>query len=751
MTGKKNYRFSILIGSFCLFFLSLFVFLRQFSISLESIEVTRLTEELVEVSKSGTSLMRSQIHLSIQQLRTASRLLVSIDDSITFDEIFDSLCYISDHSDFVRIGLSDKEGNVIVTSGEQTNIADRDYFQHGMQGEVFVTDIMDSVFDDDLKIVIVSVPIFENETPVGVLYGVFEAAQFSEYYNQGESTNGRYFHIIDADGNFILKAEEDKDLFLDDNLWVSLKDFSFEGSVDLNTMKTSMDADASGLVRYGNEDENYLMYYAPLGINDWYVLSCTSYSYVYDHADYVQDDVVYFGIKLFGLFCILSIAMFAYEHSQNKKIMMNNERLMVTSEVLRIASNQTNNCIFEYDIHTKTMTFRNKNYLLDLYGDSIGNVPQVMIDNGRVRPDSVEPLRDLFAKIINGEKQGSVEVHVNGQAIEWEKITLINVFNGHHVVRTVGLVEDITEDKQRELRVLQDDEYRHAMMLDTIDSFEINVSEDRILNSKNTQRSYSDELLDYIKENIHPEDQKKVMLCCSIAQLNKMAEDGKNDVKVEYRIKKADNEYYWLESKIHLVQSVNGGALIAYIFIHDIHEKKVRELQLQYAAEHDLLTKLYNRTACMHYIDAFMNIDENMLDVHAFMVLDLDNFKEINDCFGHNMGDRVLQEVADKLTHQFRKDDIIGRLGGDEFIVFLKNIRSVENIEHQAEKLIHSIEKTYEQNGEAVTITASIGIAVAPKEGKNFAKLYELADIALYEVKEENKNGFRIYEEKSGK
>ena len=132
----------------------------------------------------------------------------------------------------------------------------------------------------------------------------------------------------------------------------------------------------------------------------------------------------------------------------------------------------------------------------------------------------------------------------------------------------------------------------------------------------------------------------------------------------------------------------------------------------------------------------------------SLFILDLDHFKEINDTLGHPEGDKLLQFVAKTLKTLFRESDIVARLGGDEFVVFAQTMDCEENIVAKANSLIAHIHKIYElPDGESITVTASIGIALFPKDGATYELLYKNADTALYASKENGKNRFTIFRE----
>lgn len=180
----------------------------------------------------------------------------------------------------------------------------------------------------------------------------------------------------------------------------------------------------------------------------------------------------------------------------------------------------------------------------------------------------------------------------------------------------------------------------------------------------------------------------------------------------------------------------------------EIERRRKEAINLSKKSKRDFLTNLYNREALQRGINDYLQNSTDFADIQAFFILDLDHFKEVNDTMGHGMGDQVLKDVAEILRNQFRKEDMIGRLGGDEFVVLLKNVDTEESVCQLASQLNKALEKTYEQGGYKVTISASIGIALAYQDGITFEELYEKADLALYEVKHGQRNGYKIYEEK---
>ncbi len=179
-----------------------------------------------------------------------------------------------------------------------------------------------------------------------------------------------------------------------------------------------------------------------------------------------------------------------------------------------------------------------------------------------------------------------------------------------------------------------------------------------------------------------------------------------------------------------------------YIFFKEIRSDIRFKSKLRLDAETDLLTGVLNKLSAEKYIDEYMK-DEGKSGF--FYIIDLDNFKSINDNYGHAFGDEVLRAVGKRLITEFRATDIIGRLGGDEFCVFLKDLTSEEEKNKQIERM-RGVFKNF-QAGELIKFnpTASIGGAEFPKHGKTFQEIYKAADRALYDVKKSGKNGLKVY------
>lgn len=171
-----------------------------------------------------------------------------------------------------------------------------------------------------------------------------------------------------------------------------------------------------------------------------------------------------------------------------------------------------------------------------------------------------------------------------------------------------------------------------------------------------------------------------------------------------------------------------------------ISQLEAINLQLTEAATHDYLTGLANRRLFIELVEKLMGLAMRHEESLAFVFIDLDGFKQVNDQFGHNIGDLLLIEVANVLQRHVRKSDVVSRVGGDEFLLCLNQIKSFEDINKIVENQLHDIANIADINGYAVEISASIGvIPVKIDENVSLLEIICQADSAMYQAKSNGK------------
>ncbi|WP_277584880.1 diguanylate cyclase domain-containing protein [Psychrobacillus antarcticus] len=234
--------------------------------------------------------------------------------------------------------------------------------------------------------------------------------------------------------------------------------------------------------------------------------------------------------------------------------------------------------------------------------------------------------------------------------------------------------------------------------------------------------------------NIHPDD---------IANLEKLFNESihnKNPYKVQLKAMHLKKGWIWTEINGTPVFSENGKFKYMLLIARDISLQKENEEKLQYFAYHDSLTGLPNRRFFKSRLQEVIELEEKTGEVFAVILIDIDEFKQINDNFGHETGDDVIQELANRLSSALDPLDFVARLGGDEFIALIANIHKEDQIVEKAEGIQQAIIAPWSINGHVLNITASIGIALSSLNGSTTTSVFREADRAMYDAKNAGKN-----------
>ncbi len=263
--------------------------------------------------------------------------------------------------------------------------------------------------------------------------------------------------------------------------------------------------------------------------------------------------------------------------------------------------------------------------------------------------------------------------------------------------------------------------------------------------------SYTDFHTKTSKKHMHKEDIHKGYAILPQNIINLFSE-GVCEVSYEYRSpyesKDGTNrrEYKWHKLLMQSKREEETNDIIAFFVIYEIHDEKEVHLALKEKSEKDPLTKAFNKEAAQNLIqDHLLQNSQG-----TFLMIDLDNFKSINDTFGHTYGDMTLCDMHDEIKKHFRSEDIIARIGGDEFIVFTPDNLSQKALKAKAKNLCVSLERIYKNNtGAKVTVSSSIGISQAPINGITYQSLFEAADKAMYRAKNMGKNAYTIYSQET--
>lgn len=315
-------------------------------------------------------------------------------------------------------------------------------------------------------------------------------------------------------------------------------------------------------------------------------------------------------------------------------------------------------------------------------------------------------------------------------------------------------------NRSNEEKLVAERQFRFALEQTHQLVFEVNLTERRILTGEENwnhvfsspfMSDYTESLGQTLADSIHPEDREAFERMFAAEALMTRSQGGMHERILEFRCKNPQGAYRWYSCSLYPMHHED--TLRGIVCIKDIHDRKVRELEMEWQARKDSLTGLYNKRATQNAITGILESSTAQV-FHAMFIVDLDNFKSVNDTLGHQAGDALLQGFAGVLQSHFRDYDIVGRIGGDEFMVLLKDYPDQQLVQQKAQDItrhsgefFHAFLAQQHIPNLRLDLGVSIGIALYVRDGDSFASLYSAADAALYAVKKDGKHAWRLYEQ----
>lgn len=409
-------------------------------------------------------------------------------------------------------------------------------------------------------------------------------------------------------------------------------------------------------------------------------------------------------------------------------------------------------CLYDDDLTLLEMSegFLNMiGYTREQIREEAGGSLRKLIEPGDMELSSRELEKQL--KVSNTKEIQYRLIHRDGHYINvLDRGTLMDDELGRPAFYCI--VVDITKEKQMEdaLRLSLD---RYQIITNQTNDviFEWDIVEDTLVVTSNWEKKFGKrkfhdgeslyDILDYkSRPTFVPED-----LHLAYEAIRKIKE-GQPYLETELRICHENGNYIWCRIRMTQQFDQDGKAIKVIGVLIDIDREVKRSQYLKRQAEQDALTGIYNKMTTQTRIQEYLTQKDHS---GTMMIIDIDNFKRLNDSQGHLYGDVVLSNLARNMAGSIRDTDILGRIGGDEFLVFLKEINTIEGARFNAEKILTLFKQLQVNGNQQRDISCSVGISMFPTDGNDFMTLYQRADYALYQAKKSGKNQFAFFDEKT--
>jgi diguanylate cyclase (GGDEF)-like protein/PAS domain S-box-containing protein len=316
--------------------------------------------------------------------------------------------------------------------------------------------------------------------------------------------------------------------------------------------------------------------------------------------------------------------------------------------------------------------------------------------------------------------------------------------SGRKVFGVLGIARDITERKQREEKLQQiDAELQAAEELAHVGSWAWEIEKDQFHGSKESHRVFGiveKEIISFSEmlEIIHPDDralmEEKLFHATQTGEFNNL-----------FRII-VEGEEKWISSSAKFIQDESGKYIKAQGMLQDVTVQKLHEMELEKLVNYDTLTGLANRTYLLAHLKKLIQRNKRNQNNAAILLFDLDHFRDINDSFGHNIGDELLIDVSKRISERIRQEDLVCRMSADEFVLVLERLQNKEDVAQVAQEMIDMLSEPFHlSNNIEVRVGVSIGIVLIAENNEFESELLQFADTALFQAKTEGRNCYRFY------
>lgn len=637
----------------------------------------------------------------------------------------------------LRINIVTPTGAVHGSDGSRISIADRPHFIQALRVGRAVSNLL-TLRAGGMQGFAMAVPIRRGGKTLGVLTGTYSVDAFNRAVTINAFGGKGYIYVIERDGGVVLNPLRPP---------LGVRDDFFELSAgkdgqELGPLRKGMEMGETGALHIPGADGGLYLSYVPVGLNGWYVLAIIPE----DELDRQFATTRERAFSLSGELALLLIGLFAYIYRIRRR---DARHLASKHRELRALTDNVIGGVLKSDTDVDfTLDYMSSGYL-DLMGytrEAFAERFQDKLLNTILEEDRDKVRDGIRTQILRGD---TIELEFRSLAREGRTVWFYYkgrlVRDGDRLWCYAIAFDATAQHALMEREKLANERYRFIMDQHAIIIFEWNIREDRLsasarwleLLGKEGRLFRGDAAL---ITHVHPDDRAEVE-----ALFRRLA-DGQGKGVCEARITSPEvRRAVWYRIEASTLFGRSGEPVRVMGLLIDIDMQKTLELSLRDRAERDSATGLYNKATARRLVERLIAGENGKPGACALLLLDLDDFKAVNDTLGHGAGDTVIVRIASVLQRHFRHSDIVGRIGGDEFAVCVPGLSNRHEIAGKAAGLLREIERSFDDFD--MDISASIGIALAPGDDGTFTGLYRKADEALYLSKHKGKNCFSFYDE----
>ena len=486
-----------------------------------------------------------------------------------------------------------------------------------------------------------------------------------------------------------------------------------------------------------------------------------TYARQFEDVLYEYEDALFIITVLLLILFAIGIKYLQYRGKKHKKEATQLRAQIQQSEsIFRIVSEHSNRILYVYDIETKTtkpwdQENAKKDILAHVYAEMYSE--ENLEKNTAVFTEQKDTVKNFFTNIHGGIPSGEMNVRIrllDGQ-LRWYHFKYSSIFHQEKPVSAMISIYDITERHEQEMAYLQIKKLTQSNIPGNKVSLEVNLTLDQVEKVEGIQEiQYKQEqgysLAQLVNEvfakNIDFIQKEEALQYFSTENFLAAYARGERELQSEWQIRYPEGTEHWLNTEITLIEDPYNQDIKLFLRMRDITEEKIKQLEIRERSEKDGMTGVYNRKTAEDLICQHLKKDARGI----FLLVDMDRLKQINDVLGHKEGDKAIKGMAKILQSQFRSSDIVGRIGGDEFVVYLPGAaKNKETMSEVFGKLIKKLNSFTVGEQNDVAISCSIGCTIE-EEDSSYETLYQQADMALYQVKKSGKNNFIFYSPEFG-